>query len=316
MIGALGSVLLIWGLAIFLVIQGIKRVFNPEGIDATIMLITASIGLLMNIAMMKMLHAGLNDEQKPKEVNSNGYQSLDDEDSFSEETAPSPVYMSESYKKAVGDMGIISLRPLLQVEEKEVVVLSEHEADNDSADKLKEVKATKLPYQIESLSSVSPISKVHPQLKRSHNSESVESSNSVKLVSKLEKEKKEVKGNVNVRAALIHVIGDLIQSIGVVIAAVLIMINENFVLADPICTFLCSILVFGTTIPVLKDCMMVLMEASPGEIDVVALERDLRLNTGASELHDLHVWSISVGKHSVSAHLKGEEAFKVLKRAT
>ena len=58
-IGALGSVLLIWGLAIFLVYEGILRVINPKKIDAEIMLITACIGLMINIVMVKVLHGGL-----------------------------------------------------------------------------------------------------------------------------------------------------------------------------------------------------------------------------------------------------------------
>ena len=125
-----------------------------------------------------------------------------------------------------------------------------------------------------------------------------------------------MKGNVNVRAAFIHIIGDLIQSIGVVIAAVIIMIDSDLKLADPICTFVCSVLVFFTTIPILKDCMLVLMEASPPEVDVAALEKDLRLHSGATSIHDLHVWSISVGKHSLSVHMEGEDSLSILKKAT
>lgn len=118
------------------------------------------------------------------------------------------------------------------------------------------------------------------------------------------------------RAAFIHIIGDLIQSIGVVIAAIIIMIDSDLILADPICTFICSVLVFFTTIPILKDCMLVLMEASPPEIDVAALEKDLKENSGAMSIHDLHVWSISVGKHSLSVHMEGVDSLSILKKAT
>ena len=58
-IGALGSVLLIWGLAIFLIYEGVMRVLYPKKIDALIMLITACIGLLINIVMVKVLHGGM-----------------------------------------------------------------------------------------------------------------------------------------------------------------------------------------------------------------------------------------------------------------
>lgn len=73
---------------------------------------------------------------------------------------------------------------------------------------------------------------------------------------------------------------------------------------------------FSTTLPVLKDCILVLLEATPPEIDIDALEKDLRFYTGATELHDLHVWSISVGNYSLSVHLKGDDSLKILNRAT
>ena len=66
--------------------------------------------------------------------------------------------------------------------------------------------------------------------------------------------------NINIRAAVVHVIGDMLQSIGVIIAAILITINDDFKIADPICTYLFSILVIITTIPVFRDCMRILME--------------------------------------------------------
>ena len=66
--------------------------------------------------------------------------------------------------------------------------------------------------------------------------------------------------NINIRAAVVHVIGDMLQSIGVIIAAILITIDSDFKIADPICTYLFSILVIFTTIPVFRDCMRILME--------------------------------------------------------
>ena len=58
-IGALGSVLLIWGLSAWLFVEAVNRVLNPKKIDPLIMLITAIIGLIINITMAKVLHGGL-----------------------------------------------------------------------------------------------------------------------------------------------------------------------------------------------------------------------------------------------------------------
>ena len=66
--------------------------------------------------------------------------------------------------------------------------------------------------------------------------------------------------NLNVRAAFIHVIGDFIQSLGVLIAATVIFFYPNLQWIDPVCTFLFSILVLFTTYHILKDVTNVLME--------------------------------------------------------
>ena len=58
------------------------------------------------------------------------------------------------------------------------------------------------------------------------------------------------------------------MSIGVIIASVLICFNEDYVIADPICTYIFSIIVVFTVIPVVKNCLNVLFEGSPGHIDV------------------------------------------------
>lgn len=81
--------------------------------------------------------------------------------------------------------------------------------------------------------------------------------------------------NINIRAAVVHVIGDMLQSIGVIIAAILIDIWPEAKVADPICTYLFSILVMMTTIPVFRDCMRILMEVQPNAIDSDHLRQDV-----------------------------------------
>jgi hypothetical protein len=64
--------------------------------------------------------------------------------------------------------------------------------------------------------------------------------------------------NLNIRAAFVHVLGDLVQSLGVLVAAIVIKYT-GFALADPICTFLFSILVLLTTVPVFGDTLTILV---------------------------------------------------------
>jgi zinc transporter 2 len=108
---------------------------------------------------------------------------------------------------------------------------------------------------------------------------------------------------MNVRAAFIHVLGDGIQSVGVMIAAALIWARPEWRIADPICTFVFSIIVLVTTVRLVKQSLAVLMEGSPDGIDPVKVEQKLRSILSVYAVHDLHIWSISVGKPSLSVHL-------------
>lgn len=103
-----------------------------------------------------------------------------------------------------------------------------------------------------------------------------------------------------------HALGDMIMSIGVCTAGAIIFFEPDWVIADPICTFVFSVIVCFTVTPIVKDCISVLMEGSPSEVDTDALIADIRgLGNELDEVdvHDFHIWSISVGKYALSAHI-------------
>ncbi|KAM9707470.1 proton-coupled zinc antiporter SLC30A2-like [Menidia menidia] len=116
-------------------------------------------------------------------------------------------------------------------------------------------------------------------------------------------------GNASVRAAFIHVLGDLLQSVGVLLAAIIIHFRPEFKVADPICTFLFSVLVIGTTVPVTKDVFRILMEGAPRGVGYRAV-RELLLSVGdVAAVDSLHVWSLNMHHSLLSAHIStGEEA--------
>ncbi|XP_078383952.1 proton-coupled zinc antiporter SLC30A2-like [Oculina patagonica] len=109
--------------------------------------------------------------------------------------------------------------------------------------------------------------------------------------------------NVNVRAAFIHVVGDFLQSIGVFIAALLIWFKPSWAIADPICTFVFSLIVLGTTLAILKDALIVLMEGVPKGLCFRSLKESLLDIPGVLAVHDLHVWSLTVGTTAIAVHL-------------
>ncbi|CAG8553903.1 2866_t:CDS:2 [Racocetra persica] len=110
--------------------------------------------------------------------------------------------------------------------------------------------------------------------------------------------------NVNVRAALLHVLGDFLSSLGVLISAIIIMFDPSKVWVDPICTFVFSALVMITTYGVFRSSIRVLMEATPLHIDSFAVRKDLEAIKGVESVHDLHIWDLTVGRTTLTAHIR------------
>eukprot|EP00798_Chlamydomonas_sp_ICE-L_P005074 gene5074-34872_t len=120
----------------------------------------------------------------------------------------------------------------------------------------------------------------------------------------LEKKKR----NMNMEAAALHVLGDLVQSIGVAIAGALIWYFQDdprWLIADPLCTFLFAILVVMTTVSIIRDIMHTLMERAPHNVP------------GVQDVHDLHVWSLSSSIPILTAHIhknEGADSDQVLEK--
>ncbi|KAG5894777.1 hypothetical protein JTB14_005213 [Gonioctena quinquepunctata] len=123
--------------------------------------------------------------------------------------------------------------------------------------------------------------------------------------------------SINVRAAAIHVLGDLLQSIGVLVAALIIKFCPNAKVADPICTLIFSLLVILTTIRVGKDSLWFLIEGSP--VNTMKLRAELLKIAGVKHIHGLHVWSLAPGKNAAAVHLAVDQYCDrdlVLKKST
>lgn len=126
--------------------------------------------------------------------------------------------------------------------------------------------------------------------------------------------------NLIMRATALHILGDIIQSVGVVIASTIIYLfqdsNPKIVLIDPICTFIFAIIVMSTSVPVTRDCINVLMEASPPGIEINKLANEISQSEGVVNVHDFHVWCISIGKPSISLHILSTNPQKTLEEVT
>ncbi|ORX46964.1 cation efflux protein [Hesseltinella vesiculosa] len=201
-IAALMSVLTIWILTAYLVREAIDRITNPQEINAKLMCVTATIGVLVNIVLAYVLGG-----------HHHGHSHGDDHS---------------------------------------------HDHDHDHDDE----------------ESTSGQPKAH---------------------------RKET--NINLRAAALHVIGDLLASVGILISSIILLVNPKLTIVDPICTFIFSLLVLYTTYHLVKDSLAVLMEGVPGNLQPELIEKSLIQLPGVVAVHDLHVWTLSPGKTSLTAHI-------------
>jgi zinc transporter 2 len=108
--------------------------------------------------------------------------------------------------------------------------------------------------------------------------------------------------NINLHAAYLHVMGDLAQSIGVLISGIAIWINPDWHIVDTICTLFFCVLVFYSTLGVLRSSISVLLEEVPPHISWKQVFEAIQGVEGVTNVHDLHIWSISHGTPTMSVH--------------
>lgn len=124
--------------------------------------------------------------------------------------------------------------------------------------------------------------------------------------------------NINVRGAFLHVLSDLAGSVAAIIAAVVIKFT-GWYLADTIVSLLIIALILFSSTRLLLEAFHILMEGVPRGVSMSELEKGLRAIAGVSDVHELHVWSLSSGFNALSAHLVVKDAARqqaALKEAT
>ena len=241
-LGALASILIIWGLTVWLLIEAVYRVKHPNPIVGIIMVCIAAGSLVFNIIMNRIL-------------------------------AYNPVVNAM-------DDGMAAIKD----NNKEEVTMNINN-NNDLKETLLDKESNSLEMNESDLE---------------HNLKADE--------------------NPVIRAAYIHILGDMIQSTGVLIAAICIYVFQDthpgVRILDPICTFCFAIVVLCITFPVSRDCFYVLLESTPRDLDIEALYADLSSIEGVISVHDIHLWNISIGRPSIALHIICKSPKDTLKKAT
>jgi cobalt-zinc-cadmium efflux system protein len=112
---------------------------------------------------------------------------------------------------------------------------------------------------------------------------------------------------LNVRAALLEVLGDVLGSVAV-LGAALVMLTTGWRQADPVASLMIAALIMPRALALLREAAHVLLEGTPRGMDAAEVDRVLRTVPGVRNVHDLHLWTITSGRHAVSAHLVVDEA--------
>ena len=258
-LGALASILIIWGLTVWLLIAAVYRIKHPNPIVGIIMVCIAAGSLVFNIIMNRIL-------------------------------AYNPVVNAM-------DEGMGSIKETKKEEE-----INSNEAvtmnilnNNDLNEGLLDNYNT------------------------AENSKDSNSNNNGMNEGDLEHNLK-ADDNPVIRAAYIHILGDMIQSSGVLLAALMIYLFQDthpgVRILDPICTFCFAIVVLCITFPVSRDCFYVLLESTPRDLDIESLYNDLSSIKGVISVHDIHLWNISIGRPSIALHIICDNPNEILKVAT
>ena len=108
--------------------------------------------------------------------------------------------------------------------------------------------------------------------------------------------------DLNLRAAYIHLVGDALGSVAVIVTGIVI-VTTGWSYADPIMGVLIGVYLVATSWGVLRESVLVLLESTPPGLDAEEIGRALASQPGVVEVHDLHVWQITSGFPSLSAHM-------------
>jgi cobalt-zinc-cadmium efflux system protein len=126
---------------------------------------------------------------------------------------------------------------------------------------------------------------------------------------------REHKDNLNVRGAFLHVLGDLLGSVAAIGAGLLIL-WRGWTWADPAFSVAISLLIIVNAWRLVADSVNILLEGAPSHLNAAAVSAAMRTVAGVRDVHDLHIWTITSGRHAITAHVivnDIRESYRVLR---
>jgi cobalt-zinc-cadmium efflux system protein len=108
--------------------------------------------------------------------------------------------------------------------------------------------------------------------------------------------------SLNIRGAYLHIVGDALSSVGVVIGGVIILYTDWY-LIDPILSFLISLVIIYGAWSLVKESVNILLEAAPSHINIESIAAEIAKIEGVREAYHIHLWTITSGVYALSAHV-------------
>jgi len=305
-IGAMVSIIILWVLNAFLVYYAIERVKDPNFVDihANLMLYISCFGLFVNLGMIYILRSN----SCLARHSSKRMQTSSVLDRVIPEAPSADLSYSENLTKALLQKDMEDIEGEKREEEEEEILIRKN-----SVNLVQSLR--------DSIPNDAIITLRNPAAAgRQTKEEEHRVIDTYQEVRKLKRGKTlPDKENINIRATVVHIIGDIFQSFSVIIASLVIWKwPQEARLVDPILTFVFAFLIFVTSIKVILDCVSVLMEGAPRGFAGKEFEEQLKQIDGVVEIHDLHIWCLGVGQNAMSAHIYTNlsQTGPVLRKAT
>lgn len=307
-LGALFSLVLIWGLTAWIFFEAVQRLRLGlyHNIDPLIMLITSIGALFVNLLMGFCLHSTPGHSHGHGHIHTHGH---DHGHSHGHDHDHNHSH-SNKKKHAVGEVEPESER-LLKHKKDEHDHDHTHDHEHGPGLHQKDKKAASV-FEEDKKHPFPDVSGTHAT-KNNHKHENKKKNDKAKKNMSVVNET----DSHNIRAAWIHIIGDTVQTLGVILVAIIIYFNHNLKYLDPILSISFSIIALSFSLPVFKDIIQLLMDSTPAELEINQFLKDLREIKYVTEVHDLHVWLLTYGKPAMTAHITCTENTEyVLKKAT
>jgi len=285
-VAAILSIVLLWVMTTILCIEAAQRFVNPPKVNAELMIITSTFGIVNNIILACILiggghghsHFGISHGHSHKNPDSNGHRN--EEHGYPKHQK---CHGHGCDNKTSGD--------LEQNTETRSNIL-QSKSRTKSIRSINEDGATKGSRDL-----------IHSRYLDENNGKWAESEELCQNPDGFHAHCRE-DTNVTVQSAFVHAIGDMLQNVGVLIAGIMIWWDEKYRLMDPICTFVFASLVLFVTAPLVYRAFYVLMDTVPKSVDSKGIMSDINGLKYVKKLRDLHIWNVSYTDTALTAKVE------------